>query len=236
MTLKEKVKKIMDLVAADQQQLLDSLTQEEKDEIGSVEGWGFKDVIVHSTYWWNVFVERLQDSAEGKEVKKSEEDIDHVNDAVLEAHKQDTWEEVLSENESTRTKALDWLDKLSESDLSDNEKYEWMHGRALYSQFLGDCWHDEWHFARYLAEHGKLEQGTALQENFVTQLRILPEWEYIATYNLACYYSVSGMKQEAIATLKKALKMRPDMKEWSKEDPDLDNIREEPEYLKIYEE
>jgi hypothetical protein len=43
------------------------------------------------------------------------------------------------------------------------------------------------------------------------------------------------MKKEAVSTLKKALKLRPDMKDWSKEDPDLENIRKEKEYLKIYE-
>ncbi len=80
-----------------------------------------------------------------------------------------------------------------------------------------------------------MEKGVALQENLVSQLKILPEWEYIAVYNLACFYSVSGMKEQAITTLKKALKLRPDMKEWSKEDPDFENIRQEAEYQKIYE-
>ena len=236
MTIKEKIKKIMGVVANDQQTLLDSLTPQEKEEIGSVERWSFKDVIIHTTYWWNTFLGRLQDSADGKEVKKEPEDINQINVQILEEHCRDSWESVLEENAAARENALRWLDSFSEKELTDSELYEWTHGRALYNQFLGDCWHDEWHFSRYLAEHGKLEEGVALQENLVAQLKILPEWEYIAVYNLACFYSVSGMKAEAITTLKKALKMRPDMKEWSKEDPDFENIRGEAEYKKIYEE
>lgn len=236
MSIKEKIKKIVAVVSEDQQILLDNLSEKERNEVGSIKRWGFKDVLVHSTFWWNVFLDRLQAASQGKEVKKMPEDINTVNDGVLEEHKNDSWDKVLKENKQVKQEVLKWLDKLSEEDLTDTEKYEWMRGRALYHQFLGDCWHDEWHYARYLAEHGRLDEGVALQENLVAQLKILPDWEYIAIYNLACFYSVSGMKEKAIATLKKALKMNPEMKEWSKEDPDFENIRKDPEYKKIYEE
>ncbi|KUK46828.1 MAG: Rhodanese domain protein [Anaerolinea thermophila] len=235
MTIKDKIKKIIEVVSADQQKLLDNLTEQEKEEIGSVKRWSFKNVLIHSTFWWNIFLENLQDSADGKEIKKTPEDINQINDQLLEKHCHDSWESVLKENTQVRENILKWLESFSEDELMDTELYEWTHGRALYHQFLGDCWHDEWHFSRYLAEHDRLDEGVALQENLVAQLKILPEWEYIAVYNLACFYSVSGMKPEAITTLKKALKMRPDMKEWSKEDPDFENIRNEPEYKKIYE-
>lgn len=236
MSIKEKINKIIEVVAADQQTLLDSLSEKEKKEVGSVKRWTFKDVLVHSAFWWNVFLERLQAASQGKEVKKMSEDTNSINDGLLEEHKNDSWDIVLKENKRVRQEVLKWLDKLSEEDLTDTEKYEWMRGRALYHQFLGDCWHDEWHYTRYLAEHNRLDEGVAMQENLVAQLKILPEWEYIAIYNLACFYSVSGMREKAISTLKKALKMNPEMKEWSKEDPDFENIRKDPEYLKIYEE
>jgi hypothetical protein len=236
MSIKEKIIRIIEVVSDDQQILLDNLTEKERSETGSVKRWTFKDVIVHSTFWWNVFLDRLQAAAQDKQAKEMPEDINPINDAVLEEHKHDSWEVVLKENTRVRQEVLKWLEKLSEEDLTDTGKYEWMRGRALYHQFLGDCWHDEWHFARYLAEHDRLDEGVAIQENFVAQLKILPEWEYVAIYNLACFYSVSGMKDKAIATLKKALKMNPEMKKWSKEDPDFENIRNDPEYQKIYEE
>lgn len=235
MSIKEKIRKIIDLVSTDQRKLLDSLSEEERREIGSIQRWSFKDVLVHSSFWWNTFLERLQAAADGKEVKVMPDDINEINDGVLEEHKYDSWDEVLDENARVRRAVLTWLDRLTEKELSDTELYEWTRGRVLYNQFLGDCWHDEWHYARYLAEHGKLEEGVALQENLVSQLKILPEWEYIAIYNLACFYSVSDMKEKAIVTLKKALKMNPEMKEWSKEDPDFENIRQEAEYQTIYE-
>jgi len=235
MTMKEKIRKIIDVVSVDQRRLLNALSEKEKKEIGSTQRWSFKDVLVHSNFWWNVFLERLQAAADGKEVKVMPDDVNAINDGVLEEHKHDSWDTVLAENARVRQAVLDWLDKLNEKDLTDTELYEWTRGRALYHQFLGDCWHDEWHFARFLAEHGKLKEGVALQENLVAQLKILPEWESIAVYNLACFYSVSGMKEQAISTLKKALKLQPDMKDWSKEDPDFANIRQEPAYQKIYE-
>ncbi|MGV8026090.1 MAG: ClbS/DfsB family four-helix bundle protein [Anaerolineaceae bacterium] len=236
MSIKEKINKIIEVVSADQQTLLDSLSEKEKKEVGSIKRWAFKDVLVHSAFWWNVFLERLQAASQGKEVKKMSEDTNSINDGLLEEHKNDSWDVVLNENKRVKQEVLKWLDKLSEEDLTDTEKYEWTRGRALYHQFLGDCWHDEWHYTRYLAEHNRLDEGVAMQENLVAQLKILPEWEYIAIYNLACFYSVSDMKEKAISTLKKALKMNSEMKEWSKEDPDFENIRKDPEYQKIYEE
>ena len=42
------------------------------------------------------------------------------------------------------------------------------------------------------------------------------------------------MKEQAIKTLKKALKLRPDMIEWTKEDADFANIHDEASYKKKY--
>jgi hypothetical protein len=46
---------------------------------------------------------------------------------------------------------------------------------------------------------------------------------------------VIGEKEKAIERLKQALDLNPELTEWSKEDPDLASIREEPECLALYE-
>lgn len=233
---KEKIKNILEVISFDQQKILDNLSPDERSAVGSLEHWTFKDVIVHSTYWWEFFINRLQASADGKEVAPTPDDINPINDRVLQEHKHDSWETVLQKNKHVRESAFVWLDKLSEEDLNNANLYDWMRGRSLSFQFLGNCWHDEWHFACYLMENGKRQEGIAMQENFAAKLQEVQEWEATAIYNLACFYSVSGLKQKAITALKKALRMRPELKEWAKQDPDLENIRHETEYQKIYEE
>lgn len=234
--LKDHIRAVIDYVQGDQQKILNNLSKAEKDEVGSLERWSFKDVVVHSNYWWGVFLQRLEANQKGeKPLEKVMEDCDQINDALQEEHKNDNWEKVLKEHERVMQAIYGCLEKLDEQILRDKEKFTWMHGRPVFNQFLGNCWHDEWHYARYLAERGKVAEATKMHEAFVAQIKPIEEWYSIAVYNLACFYSVSGMKEEAIKTLRKALKLRPDIKEWSKEDPDFDNIREEPDYLTLYE-
>ena len=52
-------------------------------------------------------------------------------------------------------------------------------------------------------------------------------------YNAACFYSRMGEKQHAIETLKKAIVSGWEAYDWLKNDPDFDNIRNEPEFVEI---
>jgi tetratricopeptide (TPR) repeat protein len=49
-----------------------------------------------------------------------------------------------------------------------------------------------------------------------------------ANYNLACYYALSGRNEEAMVHLKQALENNDSMKEWAREDTDLDSLKNEP--------
>jgi hypothetical protein len=44
-----------------------------------------------------------------------------------------------------------------------------------------------------------------------------------------------GDKQKAINELRQALRLRPDLTEWSQQDPDFEPIRDEAGYKAIYE-
>lgn len=48
-----------------------------------------------------------------------------------------------------------------------------------------------------------------------------------AVYDLACYYSIAGMKDEAIGTLRKAIGLAPGFKQMAKDDPDFEGIRDD---------
>ena len=53
-------------------------------------------------------------------------------------------------------------------------------------------------------------------------------------YSLACHYSLLGAKTDAIRELQESLVLNPGLIDWAKEDPDLDAIRDEPEYQAMY--
>ena len=57
----------------------------------------------------------------------------------------------------------------------------------------------------------------------------------------ALFYAMRGLKVKGIDTnhllieeLKKGLRLNPSLTDWSKEDTDLDSLREEPDYQAIY--
>lgn len=57
--------------------------------------------------------------------------------------------------------------------------------------------------------------------------------DILMLYNVACFYSVMDEKQMAIETLKKAITTGYKAYDWMERDVDLDNIRNEPEYIEL---
>jgi tetratricopeptide (TPR) repeat protein len=51
---------------------------------------------------------------------------------------------------------------------------------------------------------------------------------YLAYYNLACYSALLGRKEEAMDYLKTALENDESLREWAREDSDLDSLRDDP--------
>ena len=52
-------------------------------------------------------------------------------------------------------------------------------------------------------------------------------------YNLACAYARLGKKEEALGHLRRAIKTDGDFRDNAKDDPDLDSLRDEPEFSAI---
>lgn len=50
----------------------------------------------------------------------------------------------------------------------------------------------------------------------------------VAAYNLGCFYAARGRAEEAMPLLRKGIELRPDLREWAKQDTDLDPIRSTP--------
>jgi tetratricopeptide (TPR) repeat protein len=54
-------------------------------------------------------------------------------------------------------------------------------------------------------------------------------------YNAACIYSLAGRKEQALSHLSRAMELAPDNVRGSAEgDDDLANIREEPQFEKLF--
>jgi hypothetical protein len=49
-------------------------------------------------------------------------------------------------------------------------------------------------------------------------------------YNTACFEALAGRRDDAIAHLREAVAINPEMRDWAAQDEDFDSIREDPEF------
>ena len=119
-------------------------------------------------------------------------------------------------------------------DLVDTKKYAHMKGRSLLDRALGtECYHVAAHISDYYLKQGFYDKAAGLQEEYTEKLLAFPGWDANAYYNLACFYSLNGEVEKALGNLEQAFKVKPDLKDWAKKDPDIDPLRGEPEYQKL---
>lgn len=59
--------------------------------------------------------------------------------------------------------------------------------------------------------------------------------EAVVPYNLACYWSLAGKKQQALSYLSRAFAIDPEFRERIHEEPDFDPIRSDPEFRALTE-
>jgi serine/threonine protein kinase/tetratricopeptide (TPR) repeat protein len=86
-------------------------------------------------------------------------------------------------------------------------------------------------FAIHLAQEGMTEEAKTEAEK---ALEINPT-DPLMLYNTACFYARMGEKKRAVSALRDAVAAGFANYEWFKRDPDIESIREEPEYLKLIE-
>jgi serine/threonine protein kinase/Tfp pilus assembly protein PilF len=84
-------------------------------------------------------------------------------------------------------------------------------------------------FALALVRAGKIEEGKVKAARAVE----LSPNDPLMFYNVACFYANVGDSPLALQSLKQAMSSGYGFYEWIKRDPDLDSIRNEPEYIEM---
>jgi len=87
-------------------------------------------------------------------------------------------------------------------------------------------------------EWGESDRAQVLQERIVQEMAPLDDsdgWRGVVTYNLACFYALSDQPALAVEKLRRAFELNPWLIDWSKEDSDLDSLRELVDFQALYE-
>jgi hypothetical protein len=211
--------------------LIDSLTEEEKNTRGSMAQWSVKDMLAHLAFWGSHFNEQITKAQAGKAVPMAGDYYEILNDGVLLRNLDKPFETAKAEERSAFEKTDKLLEEIDADDLCDPKYLEFLNNRPLVDRALGtECWHVLTHISDYYVKKGDLHKAEELQVSYTEKLQDFPGWKANAAYNLACFYSLNGMKEKAYQNLESAFQERPELKEWAQKDADMKPICEEAEF------
>jgi tetratricopeptide (TPR) repeat protein len=238
MDLKEKLLDILHTARAREQAFVEALSPAERAAEGSPDDWSPKDLVAHMADWRLQKAGDLASLARGVEPPDSPE-LDAANQIIYRRHRAKPWNEILKFSADSWAALETALHRLTEDLLAAPSSKPSMQGRPNWRMVTVDvAIHPVTHLASYLVRHGRLDDATRWEEENAAGLEGLdpsPSWHGTIRYNLACHYALRGQGLKAVATLSEALRLNPDLTEWSKQDSDLDSLRGEPAYRALYE-
>ena len=217
---------------------VDALSGQEYARIGTLEDWSAKDVISHIAAWKARMADNLLAVSEGRAPTRTQ-DVDRENAIFFEEHHDKTWDEVLRMATDAFQRVVAQVEALGEQELVSCERFPWQGEWQLWRLIIRSGYiHPITHMAEFHRNRGNREQAGRMIGEMAKSMVGLDDsstWQGLVKYNLACHYSLLGAKAEAIRELQESLVLNPGLIDWSKKDPDLDAIRDEPEYQAIYE-
>ena len=231
-SLKPVVRDLLQQGRLDEAAFLQGLSETERNAIGTPELWSAKDHLSHRMFWHQNLVSKLTAVLQHQEVPSREEDEQQLNSMVFEQHRLRSWLDVHAEAERVYADLIKLFEQLSEEDLTTPNRFAAISGeRPLYVVFLGPCYeHDQEHLAQYYSDRHDLPRAIEIREKCasrVIEAEVPARVKGAFLYNLACFYAQQNRLEKAAALLPEALTLAPDLKEWSKSDPDLAALRDQ---------
>jgi hypothetical protein len=237
-SVKSQLRSLLEMAHERQLAQIAALSPAARDEVGTPERWSAKDHLAHTMYWRERTSERLAAAGRGGPPAPDDGgDYQPINEANFEQHRSRSWADVFADDARIHAQLLANFDALSEEDFVDPARFAWTDGQPLLTYVLGSFGHVQEHLAQYLRDRGDIEGAAQVHEAFtraITQSSLPPVAHAYATYNLACFHALTGQSAKAVGLLAEALRLHPQLTEWSKQDPDFASLRADPEYQAIY--
>ncbi len=234
MGVKSQLIEVLNAAGRQEQALLAELTEAERAAPGAADCWCAKDIIAHVATWNARLVQQVSDVLRGAAVQPVA-DIDQANAAIWAEHCGRPWAEIEAFAADARAQLLALVETLDEKTLTDTSLApEWLAGQPLWRRFVGNAYtHSLMHYADIYGRRGEGGRILALYQEAAERLDPFdasPAWRGVTRYNIACGYALAGFRDEAIAALGEALRLRPDLKALARDDSDFTAIRQEPAF------
>jgi hypothetical protein len=242
MSIKAQIIQLAEQVQQEEIKFIDTLSDEEKNQIGKVDDWSVKDMLVHISVWKGIMAERL-DGGDSFEGIKVDPDFENTNVEIYEKYSNASWPEVEQLVRSCHNAMAAGIERLEEADLGSTDRYPWQDDQVLWQRIYGtEIIHPALHISEKYIRRGEVEPARELIESVSEKALELSDedaWKGAQHYNIACYQALAGEREAALEKLKTAFPLRPELVHWSQEDTDLESLWGDKEFqalIQAYEE
>jgi tetratricopeptide (TPR) repeat protein len=219
-------------------ELEERLPDEAKARTGTWEIWAPKDALCHVADWLERDIQRLTSPVRPMP-SVSPDDLEEANKAVFAKYEEKSWADAVAFYRAILGETRRYVNGLGESELEEQIEREGGQTAAVWRIIAGHAsWHLSLHLAAVYRREGMKEHATALEErtaSLVAELDDSDTWQGTIKYNLACNYALCGDTVKAIELLGEAFWLNESLVEWSRTDPDLAVLRNDPQYTALYE-
>ncbi|MGB3716649.1 MAG: ClbS/DfsB family four-helix bundle protein [Candidatus Promineifilaceae bacterium] len=221
---------------SEQKRYFASMNDDARSAVSKVDDWSPKDTMAHVAHWDSMMAADLADP-ENRAPAQNEADFNQTNAKIWEQYKESTWDEIEALVDRTQEEMVNSLRRLSEDDLNDPERFEWLNGRPLWRAVaFSNYYHALQHVAVLYAQQGDMAYANQIQEQAAkhqTRLSVSDELRGTVLYNLGCHYAVTGQRDKALINIGQGLKFYPVLSKWATDDPDLATLHDDPEFLSM---
>ena len=237
--IKTKLIAVIERGETDQAALVALLTDAEKAAIGEPDHWAVKDQIAHLNFWRDRTLRRLIAVRDGVEPPGPSQDFQPENERNFAAQQHKPWGEIIAESDRLFRETKQVIPQLTDAQLTEPQQVgtaEIKLSERVVSDFME---HPAEHLTQLYRERGETARAEAQEGATVEVISELfgknnSLYGY-AIYNLGCFYARNGESERAIAAVGEALPLIPSLVEWSKQDTDLDSLRDIPAFQALYE-
>jgi hypothetical protein len=191
--------------------------------------WAAPAAIAHNTEFKHQQVRRLQAVLSGTP-PPAFGDIDHASAQLYQRYAGQPADAVAAGSRRVTDELIGALPAIPDEDLTDPRRHSWLGGRQLWLQIIvRGFWHPTGHVGEYYLAHGQPERGIALHSRAVEtagRLGAPAPARGMACYGLACAQARSGRADDAVAAIRQAVSLNPELLASARRDPDLAALRE----------
>ncbi|GCE50814.1 uncharacterized protein DUF1706 [Thermosporothrix hazakensis] len=210
---------------------ISTLSDSEKEALGTVERWSAKEVLAHISAWKERTSEHIQQAEHGDPPTSlnSAEQTDALNARIFAAAQRRTWETVAMQAENAFRELLMLVEYLPEEQLSDPVHFPSLQGEPLWPQILSTgVKHSYRHIAAFLLQQGKCDDALHLYDRMIgiMRRRDLPANELgRAIYQQAEIAMKAGADREAVTLLHEARRLQPEVATWVQQNHTFEPFR-----------